>query len=371
MAKRDYYEVLGVDKNASKDEIKKKYRALAVKYHPDRNPGNKEAEDKFKEATEAYEVLSDDKKRQTYDQYGFAGLDGMGSGGFDSRQFADFDDLFGDFSIFENLFGGRKSSRRSGSWEGAGANLRYDLDISFKDAVFGIKTEISYSRNEACDTCHGSGAAAGSGKKVCPDCKGSGQIHRSAGFFAFGQTCPKCGGTGTVIDNPCTTCGGTGLQRKRRKILVTIPPGIEDGRRIVIPKQGDAGINGAPAGDLFVFIRVRPHEYFERSGADLYCAIPISFTQAILGSEVHVTTLDERKIKIKIPAGTSHGKMLRVKGEGVASNNGKKGDLYLKIMVEIPQKISSETKELLSRISQIEGENISPKAIPLSKLGKE
>ena len=273
MAKRDYYEVLGVAKNATKDEIKKGYRKLAIQYHPDKNPGNKEAEDKFKEATEAYEVLSDDQKRQIYDQYGFAGLDGMGGGGSAdySHVFHDFEDIFGgDFSgIFENFFGGGRS-RRSGAQRNQGASLRYDLEISFKDAVYGTKAEIKFRHNEVCSECHGTGGAQGSTRKTCPTCNGMGQIRRSAGFFAVQQPCPTCGGAGTVIDKPCSKCRGSGFEQVSKAMTLTIPAGVDDGKRIAIPRMGDAGANGGPAGDLIVILHVEPHEYFERDGFDLY-----------------------------------------------------------------------------------------------------
>lgn len=371
MAKRDYYEVLGAEKNATKDEIKKKYRTLAVKYHPDRNPGNKEAEEKFKEATEAYEVLSDDKKRQMYDQYGFAGLDGMGggSGGFDPSNFSGFEDIFGDFGgIFENFFGGGRGGRNSARGGAAsGANLRYDLDIKFKDAVYGTKAEVSYVRNEQCAVCSGAG---GSGKKTCSTCGGSGQVRRSSGFFAIASPCPTCNGEGYTIDHPCTACGGAGVQKKRQKILVTIPAGVENGKRIVIPHQGDAGSGGTPAGDLYVFIRVQSDSYFERDGSDLYCAVPISITQAALGADVMITTLDGKKIKLKIPAGTTYGKLLRIRDEGVPSASGRKGDLYIKVIVQVPAKLSSKSKDLLAEVARLEGDNPEPKNIPLSELRK-
>ncbi|MCM1321420.1 MAG: molecular chaperone DnaJ [Bacteroides sp.] len=371
MAKRDYYEVLGVQKNATTDEIKKGYRKLAVQYHPDRNPGNKEAEDKFKEATEAYEVLSDDKKRQIYDQYGFAGLEGMGGGQTDySNVFHDFEDIFGDFGgVFENFFGSGSRRGKSASGANPGANLRYDLEISFQDAVYGTKAEIAFQHSEACGTCRGTGGADGAKRKTCPTCGGSGQVRRSAGFFAVAQTCPGCQGAGTVIDNPCKTCGGSGVQTKRKKVLVTIPAGMDDGRRITIPGMGDAGRNGGAAGDLYVMIHVSPHQYFERSGQDLYCAVPISMTQAALGSEIFVTALDGKKIKLKVPAGTKYGKLLRLREEGVPiAGTQKKGDLYIKIIVQIPSHISSRSKSLLEEISRIEGENESPRPISLSEL---
>jgi molecular chaperone DnaJ len=370
VAKRDYYEILGLQKGASKDDIKKAYRKLAIQYHPDKNPGNKEAEEKFKEATEAYEVLSDDQKRAAYDQFGFAGVEGMGGGQQDfSSAFRDFEDIFGDFSgIFDTFFGGSgRRSSQSSSGVHQGANLRYDIEIPFKDAVFGTKVEVQYSRNEACTTCHGTGAAGGSGRKVCTTCGGTGQIRRSQGFFSIASPCPTCGGEGYVIEHPCRDCGGTGTQKKKQKIMVTIPPGVEDGKRVVIPNQGDAGPNGGPYGDLYVFIRVKPHEYFERDGLDLYCAVPISITQAALGSELYVTTLDNRKIKVKIPAGIQNGKMLRIREEGIPSS-GRKGDMYIKLMIQIPTKLSKRGRELLEELAKVEGENTSPQPIPLSEL---
>lgn len=373
MAKRDYYEVLGVQKDASKDEIKKAYRKLAVKNHPDRNPGDKEAEDRFKEATEAYEVLGDEKKRQAYDQFGFAGVEGMGGGGHDySTVFHDFEDIFGDFGdIFSSFFGGgRRSSGGGRRRANRGPDLRYDLDVPFQDAVFGTKVEIKYQRNVSCTCCNGSGAASGGGRKVCPTCGGSGQVRRSSGFFSIASPCPTCSGEGHVIDKPCECCRGTGLTKKQQKIKVTIPPGIENGKRINIPGQGDGAPQGGSPGDLYVFIRVQPHSYFERDGNDLYCAIPITFSQAALGAEIQVATLDQRRLRLKIPAGTQNGKILRIKSEGVPhlQNNGRRGDLYIKIMVEVPKKLSSKEKQLLKELSELEGENSSPNPVPLSSL---
>jgi len=376
VAKRDYYEVLGVPRGASKDEIKKAYRRLAIKYHPDRNAGNKEAEEKFKEATEAYDVLIDDKKRQAYDQFGFAGVEGMAEGAGGARDFSsvfrDFEDIFGDFSgIFDSFFGGgrTRSARRDASVR-RGADLRYNLEISFKDAVYGTKEEISYARRQACSKCHGTGAESGSGKKACYTCGGSGQVRRSSGFFSIASTCPTCHGEGYVIDQPCTACRGMGIVEKQQRIKVTIPSGIESGKRISIPNQGDVGPNGGPAGDLYVYITVKPHEYFQREGNDLYCIIPISITQAALGGEVYVTTLDDKKIKLKIPPGTQNGKTFRIKGEGVPflHNPFKKGDLYIKVFVQVPSKLTSRAKDLLRELSEIQGEEIHPKPIATSEL---
>ena len=369
MAKRDYYEILGVQKNASKDEIKKAYRKLALQNHPDKNPGNKQAEDRFKEATEAYDVLIDDQKKAAYDQYGFAGVEGMG-GGHDFSNYRDFGDIFGEggfSSIFESFFGGGFRKSNSGSVR-QGANLRYDIDIPFKDAVFGTKVEIQYSHNESCTTCKGAGTTDGSGKKTCPLCRGSGQVRHSQGFFSVATTCHQCHGEGSIIEKPCSDCGGSGTQKKRQKIMVTIPAGVEHGKRVVIPKQGDAGPNGGPAGDLYVFIKVKPHEYYERQGYDLYCAVPISITQAALGGDIYVTTLENKKIKVKIPAGIQNGKMLRIRDEGVPSGS-QRGSLYIKLMVKIPERLSRRGKELLEELAKIEGQDDNPRPIPLSQLG--
>ena len=368
MAKRDYYEVLGVQKSSTKDDIKKAYRRLAIQYHPDKNPGNKEAEEKFKEATEAYEILSDDQKKSAYDQFGFAGVEGMAGQGDFSQTFRGFEDIFGDFSgIFDTFFGG--SSRRSHGGPQQGANLRYDIEIPFRDAIFGTKVEIQYSRNDSCPACKGTGAAAGSGRKVCPTCQGSGQVRRSSGFFSVASTCPSCRGDGYIIERPCPECSGTGIQKKRQKIMVTIPSGVENGKRVSIPRQGDSGPSGGPPGDLFVFIHVKPHEYFERQDDDLYCAVPVSITQASLGADIQVPTLDGKTIKVKVPAGIQTGKLLRIRDEGVPLN-GRRGALYIKLIVQVPARLSKKAKELLEELSRIEGENNSPKPISLSELAE-
>ncbi len=376
--KRDYYEVLGIDKSADKETIKKAYRKLAVKYHPDRNPGDKEAEEKFKEATEAYEVLSDEQKRPIYDQYGFAGLDGMGGGGGQgySHAFHDFSDLFGNGAggfgdIFENLFGGgfSGSSRSSRSRSNAGASLRYDLEIDFKDAVYGCKTEVRFRHKEVCQKCNGTGGESGSTRKTCPTCQGMGQVRRSAGFFSVQQTCPTCGGKGSVIDHPCSACHGTGLEPKDKVISINIPAGVDDGRRITIPHQGDASESGGETGDLIIVIHVRNDRYFERNENDLYCAVPISFSQAILGADITITTLDNRKATIKIPAFTANGKMLRIKNEGVPYNGGsRKGDLYVKIIVQLPSHVSRQQSQLLQEYLKLENPSDSPSPIALSEL---
>jgi len=377
--KRDYYEVLGVPKDASKEDIKKAYRKLAIQNHPDRNPGDKAAEERFKEATEAYEVLGDDKKRETYDRFGFAGVDGMngaGAGGNPqdySEMFRGFEDIFGSggggFSdIFDTLFGGGGGGGGGSSRSSHGSNLRYDLELPFEDAVFGCSREIAFTHNEACPTCHGSGSADGSGRRVCPTCQGSGQVRRSSGFFSISQPCPTCGGEGYVVEKPCRDCRGTGLAKKKIKVKVTIPAGVDDGKRVVIPGQGDAGPNGGPAGDLYIFIRVRPHEYYERQGNDLYCALPITMTMAALGGEISFDTIDKKTIKVTIPAGVQNGKMLRVREGGVPSGGGRRGDLYLKIMVQIPERISRQGREILEQYRQSEGEQTKPQPIRLDDL---
>lgn len=376
MAKRDYYEVLGVQKGASPEEIKKAYRKLAVQYHPDKNPGDSQAEERFKEASEAYEILSDEKKRQTYDQFGFAGLDGMGGGAGAqdfSNVFRDFGDIFGDFSIFDSFFGGGGGGGRSGRRRTSavrGSDLRYDLRVPFKDAAFGTKVEVAYKRSVSCESCSGTGAKPGTGKKTCPTCGGSGQVRRSSGFFSIASTCPTCNGEGTIIENPCTECHGTGRVEKNTRIKVTIPAGIENGKRINIPGQGDAGKNGGPAGDLYVFINVEPHEHFERDGADLYCVIPIDIVQASLGAEITVPTLEDKRVKLKIPSGTQSGKILRLRNEGIPylNNQNRRGDLYIKIQVRTPERMSAKAKSLLKEFAELEGSEDSPRPVPLREL---
>lgn len=381
--KRDYYQVLGIEKNASTDEIKKAYRKLAIKYHPDRNPGDKEAEAKFREATEAYDVLSDDKKRPMYDQYGFAGVDGAdagaGGGAQYSHAFHDFSDLFGGMGggfgdIFDNLFGGGgmgggRQSAQSGP--ARGASLRYDLDISFRDAVFGRKADIHFKHNEPCEACRGTGCAKGASRKKCPSCGGTGQLKRSAGFFAVQQPCPNCRGAGTVIDKPCASCRGSGVQEKSKMMTLSVPAGVDDGKRVVIPRQGDAGQNGGAVGDLIVVVHVEADRFFERDAQDLYCAVPITMAQAAIGAEIEVTSLDGKRIALKIPAGTPSGKLLRIKGEGVPfAGTPRRGDLYVKIVVETPTRLSEKQRELLEQYLKIENATTRPDPIPLANLNR-
>ncbi len=375
MAKRDYYEVLGVGRDASVDDIKKAYRKIAVQNHPDRNPGDKEAEDRFKEAAEAYEVLSNAEKRKAYDQFGFAGVEGMGGGpgsqGFSSA-FRDFEDIFGDFSgIFESFFGGGGTRGRGGRRGGParGSDLRYDLEISFTDAAFGTKVEVAYEREAPCEACGGTGATSGSGRKTCPTCGGAGQVRRSSGFFSVASVCPTCNGDGTVVDNPCSSCNGNGVVKKRQRVKVTIPAGIANGQRITIPRQGDAARQGGEPGDLHVVVHVLPHKHFERQGNDIYCAVPISFTQAALGADIQVPTLNGKRARVKIPAGTQHGKVLRLKNEGIpVVNSSRRGDMYIKIHVDVPKRVSGRAKDLLKELADLEGEESNPNPIPLRDL---
>ncbi len=372
MAKRDYYEVLGVPKTATKDEIKKAYRKLAIQYHPDKNPGNKTAEEKFKEATEAYEVLGDDQKRQAYDQFGFAGVEGMAGTQQDySSVFRDFEDIFSGFGDFSSFFGsifGEGAQRRGETRSNYGANLRYDIELPFEKAIFGTTVEISYNRDDVCKACGGSGSRDNQGRKVCSTCKGTGQVRRSSGFFAISQPCPVCHGEGTVIENPCQDCAGSGVVKKKQKIRVTIPPGVEDGKRVTVPGQGNAGPNGGPSGDLHVFIHVRPHDMFERQGNDLYCAVSIDFVTAALGGEVVIDRLEGRKISVQIPAGTQNGKLLRIKGEGVPVSGGKRGDLYIKVFVKVPSRLTKRGREILEELKKTEGETLQPELVKLKDI---
>lgn len=383
MAKRDYYEVLGVQKNASADEIKKAYRKLAMQYHPDKNPGDKTAEEKFKEATEAYGVLSDEKKKQAYDQFGFAGVDNMAGGHDFSNVFHDFEDIFSGFgggnfgggfgSIFDSLFGSGTKGRSSGHSHTSvnrGSDLRYTFTIAFEEGVYGTSKEISYRKEESCKACNGSGCQKGSSPKTCPSCGGHGQVRRNSGFFSISTTCPACKGEGKIIENPCSSCSGNGFQEKVQRINVTIPAGVEAGRRICIQGQGDAGRNGGPPGDLYVYIDIKPHEYFERQDTDLYMMLPISMTQAALGAEIFIKTLDKKEIKVKIPAGAENNQLLRIKGEGVPFPHRKeeKGNLYIRLRVDIPKKLSKRERELLQELSNSIGENESPKPIRLADL---
>lgn len=372
--KRDYYEVLGVPKDATAEQIKKAYHKLALANHPDTHPGDKEAEARFKEATEAYEVLSDQKKRAAYDQFGFAGIDGAGGTGHDySNVYRDFSDLFGGRGggggfedIFSSFFGGGgMGGQRRSSGPSQGASLRYDVTLDFKDALFGTKVDISYVHQVVCDTCHGSGSSDGGGTKVCPTCGGTGQVRRNSGFFTVATTCPTCGGRGKVIDHPCADCHGTGVKRKQTKLRVTIPAGVDTGNRITLRGMGDAGEGGGPSGDLLVFITVRPDRFYVRKGSDLYEQVPISMTQAALGCDITLATVDGKEIRVSIPAGTQSGKLLRVRGQGAPKlNSTDRGDLYLRIQVDVPKHLGLKARGLMKQLAEAMGEDSSPDPVP-------
>ena len=355
--KRDYYEVLGVSKSASDDEIKKSYRKLAKQYHPDMNPGNKEAEARFKEVNEAYEVLSDKDKRARYDQFGHAGVDpnfNPGAGGFGGGfgGFGDMDFDLGDiFSAFTGGFGGGGGRARSGPQRGD--DLRVSLTISFEEAAFGCEKEVTVSRTENCPDCGGSGCAKGTTAEVCPDCRGTGTVRTQQrtvlGTFSTTTTCPKCGGSGKLIHQPCPTCRGTGTARKQKKITVKIPAGIDNGQAISLRGQGSAGRNGGPAGDLYISITVRRHDIFRREGFDVYCEQPVTFLQAALGAELEIPTIDG-KVKYDLPEGTQTGTTFRLRGKGIPSLNGRgRGDQYVTVFVEVPKNLNSEQREALRR----------------------
>jgi molecular chaperone DnaJ len=353
MAKRDYYETLGVAKNASDEEIKKAYRKLAMKYHPDRNPDSKGAEDKFKEAKEAYEMLSDKGKREAYDRYGHAGVDpNMGGGPGGQGGFGGFGDAFGD--IFGDIFGQQGGRGRSaGPQVYRGADLRYNLEITLEQAAHGFDTTIRVPSWSDCETCHGSGAKPGTQPTTCGTCAGQGQVRMQQGFFSIQQTCPKCHGTGKIIPNPCGTCAGAGRVKKTKTLEVKIPSGIDDGMRIRSSGNGEPGMNGGPPGDLYVEIHIKQHPVFQRDGDDLHCEIPISFTKAALGGEVEVPTLNG-KASFTLPEGTQSGKTFRLRGKGIKGvRSGYAGDLFCHVVVETPVKLTDRQKELLQEFEQL------------------
>lgn len=350
--KRDYYEVLAIERGASLDEIKKAYRKLAVKFHPDKNPGDPAAEEKFKEAAEAYGVLSDEEKRARYDRYGHSGVSGMG--GFDPNQFADFGDILGDLFGFGDIFG---AGRRRTSRPARGNDLRYDLQIDFNDAVFGKEVSLDVPRVVVCTTCSGSGAKPGTSPVPCTGCGGRGQIRYSQGFFAMARTCPQCGGAGKVIKDPCVTCSGAGRLRETKTIAVKIPAGVDDGSRLRVAGEGEAGWNGGPAGDLYVFISVREHPRFTRRDYDIHSEHAVSFTQAALGAETKIDTI-EGKETLRIPPGTQPNQVFRLRGKGVQFLDGSgRGDHYVHIAVRIPSSLTDEQRRLLEELASLEGEN--------------
>ena len=363
MNKRDYYEVLGVAKNASDDEIKKAYRKLAMKHHPDRNPDDKSAEEKFKEAKEAYEVLSDSDKRAAYDQFGHEGVNPQGGpggfGGFGGGAAGfDFSDIFE--GIFGGAAGGGGGRGRSNVYRGA--DLRYNLEITLEEAARGTETKIRIPTLEECDTCKGTGAKAGTQPQTCPTCQGHGQVRMQQGFFSIQQTCPRCHGTGKIIAEPCSTCNGQGRVKKHKTLSVKIPAGVDEGDRIRLAGEGEAGVNGGPAGDLYVMIHLKAHQLFTRDGDDLHCEMPVSFATAALGGEIEIPTL-EGQARIKIPAETQGGKVFRLRGKGIKGvRSNAAGDLLCHVVVETPVKLSSRQKELLREFESLNQQNNNPKA---------
>ena len=346
MAKQDYYDVLGVDRGAGQDEFKKAYRKLAMKYHPDRNQGDADAETKFKELNEAYDVLKDDQKRAAYDQFGHAAFEngGAGAGGFGGgggAGFADiFDEMFGDFA------GGRQQQRGGG--RSRGSDLRYNLEISLEDAFKGRETRIRVPSSVSCEECNGSGAAKGSHPSTCGTCQGHGKVRASQGFFTIERTCPTCGGVGQTIDNPCGVCSGAGAVRKEKTLAVTIPAGVEDGMRIRLSGEGEAGSRGAPPGDLYIFVAVGSHSLFQRDGANIYCQVPLPMTTAALGGAVEVPSIDGSRAKVTIPTGAQTGHRLRMRGKGMSVLNSKnRGDMYIDIRVETPVNLTKDQQQKL------------------------
>ncbi len=354
MRKRDYYEVLGVPRDATEEQIKKAYRKLALQYHPDRNPGDKEAEERFKEASEAYEVLRDPEKRGLYDRFGHEGLRSSGFQGFTS-----FDEIFSSFSsIFEDFFDFGPRRRRSRTGAQRGADLRYDLNITFLEAAKGGTKEFSIEKEEPCDDCGGLGYPSDAPPQQCSQCRGSGQVRHSQGFFTIATTCSRCGGSGMVFTEVCRTCKGRARVYKRKTLSIKIPPGVDTGSRLRLVGEGEAGIRGGPPGDLYVVLHVQPHEFFERDGDDLICKVPISFCQAALGAEIQVPTLDGTE-KLKIPRGTQTGEVFKLKGFGVPDfRTGRKGNLLVQVIVRTPTKLTKEQEALLREFARLEGEDV-------------
>jgi len=354
--KKDYYEILGVPRNATQEEIKKAYRRLAIKYHPDRNPGDKEAEEKFKEAAEAYSVLGDPKKRAEYDRFGTVGgpSPGFTFTGFDSDLFSEFADILGDFFGFSDFFAGPRSRTKRVSRAKPGSDLRYKLEISFEEAAFGTEVKLKIPRLGICKECGGSGIAGGGQPTPCSTCGGRGSINYRQGFLLISRTCPRCGGTGVIVANPCPKCGGSGRVEEEKTLKVKIPPGVESGSRLRLEGEGEAGVAGGPPGDLYIDIYVKPHPIFERKGNDIYCEVPITFSQAALGAVITVPTL-EGEGEIKIPPGTQTGSLFRLKGRGIKDVNGRRrGDQFIRVVVKTPTKLTSEERKLFEELSRLE-----------------
>jgi molecular chaperone DnaJ len=360
MAKRDFYEVLGVERSVTDVELKSSYRKLAMQWHPDRNPGNAQAEIQFREVSEAYEILKDPQKRAAYDRYGHGafenGSGGFGfSGDFTSSMSDIFDDLFGDLM-------GRRGGARGGGRE-RGADLRYNMEITLEDAFRGKTAQIRIPSSITCETCSGSGAKPGSKPRACSTCNGQGKVRASQGFFTIERTCPTCHGRGEVIDDPCSTCGGAGRVTRERNLSVNIPPGVEDGTRIRLGGEGEAGLRGGPHGDLYIFLSLQPHPFFQRDGADLYCRVPIAMTTAALGGSFEVPTIDGGRTKVRVPEATQSGKQFRLRAKGMPVLRSKEtGDMYIQAVVETPQNLSRRQRDLLEEFERVSGEENSPES---------
>src|SRR5579884_418890 len=359
MSKRDYYEVLGVSRNCTEAELKAAFRKLAMQHHPDRNPGDKDCEHRFKEINEAYDVLKDPDKRAAYDRFGHAAFEpgsGMGAGGFS----ADFGSAFAD--IFEGIFGMQGGGRRSSGRE-RGSDLRYNMEITLEDAFVGKTAQIRILTSVTCEACSGSGAKAGTKPKTCMTCGGMGRVRHAQGFFTLERTCPTCQGRGQVIDDPCRACGGAGRVTRERTLSVNIPPGVEDGTRIRLAGEGEAGLRGGPPGDLYIFLSVQPHEFFQRDGADLHCRVPISMVAAALGGDFEVPAIDGSKVRVKVPAGTQTGRRFRLAAKGMPVLRTKQtGDMYVQVTVETPQNLTKRQRELLAEFEKLSSAETQPEA---------
>src|SRR3954468_20042841 len=359
MAKRDYYEILGISRGTQGDEIKKAFRKLALQFHPDKNAGDKKAEEKFKELSEAYEVLSDPEKRARYDRFGHQAPGGFGPSPFDQGfGGANINDIFE--GIFGDIFGG--GGRRGRSARSRGSDLRYNLEVSFTEAAFGTEAKVKIPRHKQCATCHGSGAKPGTGPKTCPTCNGAGELRMTQGFFQISRTCGHCQGTGKVITDPCQTCRGAGKVETESVLTVKVPPGVDTGTRLKLTGEGEPGERGGPPGDLYVVVHVHEHPIFIREDTEVICEVPISFTQAALGSTIDVPTLDG-KVKMKIPSGTQSGKVFRLRGKGIPHLNGyQRGDQHVRVTVEVPEKLTKKQRELLEQFAALAGEDSHPQS---------
>jgi molecular chaperone DnaJ len=367
MAKRDYYEVLGVEKSASPEEVKRAYRRMAIKYHPDKNPGNKEAEAKFKECAEAYEVLSDAEKRKQYDQYGHEGLRGTGMHDFSRMNVEDIFSMFGFEDFFGSVFGGGGGGggRRGGGRRGGpvrGYDLETGVELTLDEVAHGTEKTIEFTRQDRCPECKGNGAAPGTQPSRCPLCGGSGQVAKGGGFFQMVSTCAQCQGTGQIVKNPCPACRGSGRVPKKRTVTIKVPPGVHEGQGIRVAGEGEPGRDGGPNGDLYVYVRVKPHEFLERDGNDLISVVPISFTQAALGATIEVPSLDGTR-QLKVPPGTQYGSLFRIRGQGLPDvRTGRTGDELVQVTIETPANLNARQEELLREFAQTENRNVSPKS---------